>query len=240
MPFLLLIFALPLSAMEIKGVSTIQKTAFIFYKMTGLTPDYDRWVESMTKREVGKYGELGKREYLLDLRMRLESQFEMTNPDRETLVISHPAILEAVPVDRDNPDQRYINIYFEESPPFFSKRLPDRNIQIIVPDLEEKLNMFISGEEYERMSSLFYDGIKDKNLVTLKLMLKPVAADADKPIEKDNTNFYLFLTELQDFEIYNEIARDRVWPLPELQPTPEEIKEQEDKEMLDDFMNKYK
>lgn len=227
-------------AEEKRGTSSTQHVAFIFYKMTGLTPDYDRWVEEFSKREIHKYGELGRRDYLSQTRDKLQSQFMSTDPKSQTITVTETATLEALPIDPDEPDgEHFINIYFDQSPPFIAKRLPDRNIQVIVPKLEEAVKLVISGQDYKHMNELFYDGVKEKNTVMLKLFLKPIAADADKPVMKDNKKFYLLLTELEDFEIYNDLGRDRFWPLPPPEPTPEELEAQKEKEMRDGFMDKY-
>ena len=241
--FLLIMMLMPFSSVqadEEEGTSTTQHIAFMFYKMTGLTPDYDRWVEEFSKREIHKYGELGKRDYLTQTRNKLQAQFMNTNPKTQTITVTEIATLEALPIDPKDPDSDYfINTYFDQSPPFIAKRLPDRNVQVIVPKLEDAVKMVMSGQDFKRMNELFYDGVKEKNRIMLKLYLKPVAADADKPVLKGNKKFYLLLTELQEFEIYNDIGRDKFWPLPPPEPTPEELEAQREKEMRDGFMDKY-
>lgn len=215
--------------------SPTKQISFIFYKLAGLEPDFDFWTEEYTKNEVAKYGEVGKRYYVKETRDKLISDFRNTIPENETIIIHLDAYLE--PLSLDNDGKKYLNIYFKESPPFISKRTPKYNINIVVPKLENKVQLVLNEKEYEQMDKLFYASIRAKNFVSVKLFLKPISADVENPIERDGKKFALLLTELKDFEIWSDIKREQYWPLP---PTEEELRMIEDQKTKADFMSKYK
>ena len=234
---LTLLFVSPLAASDeaIKKSSTKQ-IAFLYYKMIDRVPDYDLWTHEYTKADIDNYGQLGKREYVHKVRTKLMNDFYNVKPETDLIMVQIHANLEPLTFEGTKQDKVYFNIYFDESPPFIAKRIPEFNINIVVPDLEEKVRLSMSKFDYDRLNKTFYGGIRKRNDVMLQLTLKPIVADVENPIIRNDKKYALLLTKLLEYEIFNDSGKRRLWPLP---PTEEEIKAQDDKEKKDNFFNKY-
>ncbi len=139
-----------------KSSSSTKQITYIFQKLIGLEPDYDFWTDEYTKKNIDRYGEIGKRDYLIETRYKLVKEFEETVPENETIIIFAKAWMEPISLKDKNDTKRYLNIYFDESPPFFSKRIPGYYVNIVVPKLENNLHLNLSIDEFDQMTQRLY------------------------------------------------------------------------------------
>ncbi len=216
--------------------SSTKDIAFIFYKLANKTPDFNAWAKASAASQIRHYGELGRREYLENVRKDLITEFNETNPETSYITVSVDALLEPLNLNEDNPSSRFLNIYFKEEPLFLSKTLPDYLLNIVIPKLEESLDLNVSDEEYQRLDKIFYSGIHPRNLIKLRLKLKPIRAEADDLMLYNDKEYALMLTKLIDFEIWNDIDHVKYWPLP---PIEEEAIQQKKDTSISDFISKY-
>jgi 5'(3')-deoxyribonucleotidase len=227
-----------LRASEAPKDTNLEDAAFLFYKMVDQEPDYDFWTKHIISRSQERFGQMGKRDHAQEVRKNLIQKYETLDPAEKSIVISYPAYLEAIKLDKESDNSDYfINIYFKED--FFLERdIPGYRVNYVIPNFDEKIRLTLSSEDYNKLKSRFYaERVFKENAVHLKFYMKPVRVDPEKTTEHKGKTYQMMLMDLEKFEIYDDTAKKIYWPFP---LTEEEIKAQEDEKAKIDFFDKYK
>jgi len=201
---------------------------FTFHKLAGTEPDYSKWANVYLDGQLRGYGDEGKKEKIRQTRSRFVNNFNNFRLDKQDdIVIVLPAQVEIVPFE-----SRYLlNIDLAAGTDFIIKETPERLINLVVPDLGDKLKTIIDREDYKdikKASGLSFEKPEPVNLV---LKLKPVSVDAEKPLHIDGEDYWLMLMEFSTYELWEYRNVMRYWVY---------ISEEEKQKKLDELRSLYK
>ena len=225
------LMAFPVSAKEEEPKPESSPThviGFTFHKLAGTKPDYTKWVDVYLEGKLQGYGEEGAREQIRQTRLKFVNNFNNFHlVDNEEIIVVLPAKVEIVPFEA----KYLMNVSVDGGLDFIIKETPERLINLVVPDLEDKLKPVISRDDYKDIKKASGLKFEKPEIVNLVLKLKPVSVDADKPIQVHGKEYWLMLMEFETYEIWHFKHLKKYWTY---------ITEEEKQQKLDELRSLYK
>ncbi len=201
---------------------------FTFHKLADTTPNYSKWAEVYLKGKLNGFGEEGKKERIKRIKSSFRSTFNNFNlENHEEVIIKFPARMEIIPFEG-----RYLmSISVGAGLDFIIKETPERLINLVVPDISEKLKTVISKKDYaniRKSSGLNFE--KPQNLILI-LKLRPVSVDNEKPVSIEGKEYWLMLMKFETYELWSDRRDVHYWDY---------ITEEDKQKKLDDLRSLYK
>ena len=138
-----------------------------------------------------------------------------------------PAKVEIVPFEA----KYLMSVSVDGGLDFIIKETPEKMINLVVPDLEDKLKPVISRDDYRDIKKASGLKFERPEIVNLVLRLKPVSVDAEKPIRVNGKEYWLMLMEFSTYELWHFKHLTRYWTY---------ITEEEKKKKLEELRSLYK
>ncbi len=188
--------------------STSYEVGFTFHKLAGTEPNYKKWVDVYLGEKLSTYGEEGKKEQFRRAHSSFRNQFLNYNLNtHDTIIINLPAMIEIVSFEN-----RYLmNIDVGSDADFIIKETPEMKINLVVPELEDKLKHIIPEHEYKHIIKASNLNFEKPQSIRLILKLKPVSVDAKKPAQIGKDEYWLMLMKFESYEIWHPYNDTKYW-----------------------------
>ncbi|MCB9973766.1 MAG: hypothetical protein H6854_04305 [Rhodospirillales bacterium] len=201
---------------------------YIFHKLSNTAPDFDLWVRIYKKAMPQGLDAEQQLNYTNHLKQKFIREFTEFNPEEASpITMVFPAIMKASAFET----RELLEIQFKGEYQYLIREIPGYPLNIIIPDLEDRLSPLIDKEEYKNIVKAS-GGQTFEYFQPIQLVLKlaPVSADAHKPFVIDGKDYWLLLFNFITFEIWDERGVYKIWSF---------VSEEEKKKNLNELRSLY-
>jgi len=175
-----------------KSLTGMEKGVLAFYKLSGLTPDFNKWVKADLNPE-GDHNPI-PRELIEQEKLRLQYGLGTYDPEREILKI-HTDILSEL-ITQNN--EQYLASYFPGKSafevPYFPYQAGNTTVAVVMNDLGKYMLLKLEEALYQKIKILLIE-TESANTLSLDLHFRPVDAQKE-PIKLDGHDQHIMLGEI--------------------------------------------
>lgn len=175
-----------------KNINGAEKAVLAFYKLSGVTPDFEKWINTNFKNKYGHNPpppELFEQE-----KLRLQYGLGMYDPEREILKINTTVISQFI----TKGNKTYLASIFQGEnameTPYFPYNAGHVWVAVLINDLEDYLLLELDEEQQKKISALLPAHNKPYN-IELTLYFRPVSAQPE-PMQIDGLEQHIMLGEI--------------------------------------------
>ena len=175
-----------------KNISAAEKAVLAFYKLSGLKPDFDKWVR-VALNPTESHNPIPE-DLIIQEKLRLQYGLGTYDPEREILKI-HTTLMGQI-IEKDG--KFYLASHFPGKgaleAPYFPYNAGNVWVAVIINELENFLLLELDEEHRQKMAMLLPEHNKPYEL-NLELFYRPTSAQQE-PLQMDGLSQYIMLGEI--------------------------------------------